>query len=202
LQHELILIPSLRKTLIVLILLVFTLFSLSCFKQSATSFEKVKKDSPITEIPRDWQKIETDYFSFSIPPTMKNNNVKGFDSVVMQFENDEIKLDIEYGDYSADVISQLRDYEGQKESIIIDGEKTELVTYDQNKPIYSSNKTINAARSPSFEKVKNNYVIGVNFPNSMKFFHQSAISFVARCKNLEAREIARIVFQSIKFKQK
>ncbi len=91
-QHELILILNLRKTSIVLILLIFTLFSLSCLKQSATSFETIKKDSSITEIPKDWQKIETDYFSFSIPRTMKNKNVKGIDSFVMQFENDEIKL--------------------------------------------------------------------------------------------------------------
>jgi hypothetical protein len=202
LQHELILIPDSRKSLIVLILLVFTVFSLSCFKQAATSFKTVKKDSPITEIPKDWQKIETDDFSFSIPPTMKNNNVQGFDSFAMQFENAEIKLDIEYGDYFADIISQLRDYEGQKELITIDGEKTELITYDQNKPIYSTNKTVNAARSPKSEKVEKNYVIGVNFPNSMKSFHQSAISFVARYKNLEAQETAKTIFQSIKFKQK
>ncbi len=109
-------------------------------------------------------------------------------------------LDIEYGDYSADIISQLRDYEGKREQIIIDGKKNELVTYDQNKPIYSSNKAVNADGSSRFEKVEKNYVIGINFPNSMKSFHQSAISFVIRCKNLENQETAKTILQSTKFK--
>ena len=85
---------------------------------------------------------------------MKKNNVRGIDSFVMQFENNEITLDIEYGDYSADVVSQLQKYEGKKEQTIIDGETVEIVNYDYNKPISSQTRMTNSAKSGTIEKLK------------------------------------------------
>ncbi len=202
-QHELILILKLRKFITLSIILVCTIFSSSCQKQTATSFETLNEDSQIKEIPKDWQKIETDEFSFSIPRTMKKNDVHGIDSFVMQFENDEITLDIEYGDYSADLIPLLRDYEGQKEQTIIDGEKTDIVGYDRNKPLNLSNRMVNSDSSTNFIEPNKNYIFGVNFPHKNEIIapeDRPAISFVVRCKNLENKETAKTIIYSIKFK--
>ncbi|HQU86855.1 MAG TPA: hypothetical protein PKY59_27220 [Pyrinomonadaceae bacterium] len=197
---------NLRQLLVVVSLIVLV----SCQKQTATSFVTPVNTESIKEIPKDWRKIETDYFSFSIPPTMKNQNVRGIDSEVMSFENEEMTLDIEYGDFSADVVSHLLDYEGKKQSIIIDGKKTEIVSYDINKPIYSPNKATNAANKASngddsfrLKKVEKNYVFGINFPlkdEPISSENRFAASFVIKSKSIEAKETAKIIFQSIKFK--
>lgn len=189
------------KLLSIPMLFIFTSLFLSCQKQTATSFETANDNSQIKEIPKDWQKIETEDFSFSIPPTMKDKNVEGIDSFVMEFENDEITLGIEYGDYSQDVVSQLKNYEGQKKATKIDGKEIEVVNYDYDKPIPSNTKmTSNSAESEKTDKNEKNFVIGVNFPNAMKSYSRSAISFVARCKTLESRETAEKILYSIKFK--
>ncbi len=207
-QHELILVFKPHKILVLSLFLTLTILSLACQKQNATTFENAKEFSQTKKIPKDWQKIETEDFSFSMPPTMKKNDVQGIDSFMIQFENDEITLNIEYGDYSADVASQLQSYEGQKEQTIIDGENVVIVNYDISKPILSKDRVItkdrmvNAATPEKLEKTKKKYFVGVNFPNKMKSFSNSAISFEVRCKNLESQEIAKTILNSIKFKQK
>ena len=204
-QHELILILKPQKILVLLLFLVLMIFSLSCQQQTATSFETVSETSKIKEIPKDWQKIETNEFSFSILPTMKKNDVQGIDSFVMQFENNEITLDIEYGDYSADLIPHLQEYEGRKETTIIDGEQTEIVSYNRNKSINLSNRPVNSDGSTNFIEPEKNYIVGANFPHKYEIISpedRPAISFVVRCKNLENKETAKIILHSIKFKQK
>lgn len=194
---------NLRQLLVVASLIVFAILFVSCQKQVATSFETSANIQLIKEIPKDWQKIETDYFSFLIPPTMKNKNVRGIDSFVMKFENDEMTLLVESGDYTADIKAQLSNYEGQKESIIVDGKNIELISYDLNKSINLSNRTVNAARSSELEKAEKNYVFGIYVPDTYKTIqieNGSATSFDLSGKTIEAKEIAKIIFQSIKFK--
>ena len=127
----------------------------------------------------------------------------------MQFENDEITLNVEYGDYTADINFHFQDYEGQKEQVIIDGEKTDIVSYDINKPINSSkkaaNKDGNVDSSTKFEESEKNYIVGVNFPYKNKVIlpgDRLTVSLIASCKTLEAQETAKTILKSIKFKQK
>ena len=125
-------------------------------------------------------------------------------------------LDIEYGDYSQDLIPRLRYYEGKKEQTIIADEKIEIVSFDFDKPIFSETKMAdNKAQKiekqyetkiadNKSQKIEKHYVIGLSFPlkaeaNSL---NRPKISFVAKCKNLESQETAKTIFYSIKFKQK
>ncbi|MGI8885246.1 MAG: hypothetical protein ACR2IA_13505 [Pyrinomonadaceae bacterium] len=204
-KHELILILKPQKILVLLLFLALTILSLSCQKQTATSFENIKEVTQTKEIPNDWQKIETDDFSFSIPPTMKKNDVRGTDSPVIEFENDEITVHIENGDAAADLISRLTDFEGQKEQAVIDGEETEIVSYDKNKPIYLSNKIPDKDESVKVGKAEKNYVIGVNFPQKRLTsfpYPRPEILLVVIYKNSEMRNTARKILYSINFKQK
>lgn len=190
---------DLRKISLALLVSALAALFLSCQKQTAAPL------AAVADVPKEWQKIETDYFSFSIPPTMKKNDVRGIDSQVMQFENDEITLDLDYGMYSTSAEFSLKYFEGEKKAIVIDGIKTELVTYDANKPLSSPKGAVNADGSTKFEKVAKNYVIGINFPYKSETFGSRtafAASFIANCKTIEARETAKTILYSIKFKKK
>jgi hypothetical protein len=193
-----------QKILVLSLFLVLVIFSLSCQKQTATSFETVSETSKIKEIPKDWQKIDTDFFSFSIPPTIKENDVEGIDSQVMQFENAEITLDLDFGMYSTDVEFSTRYFESEKTLVTIDERTTALVKYDANKPLSSPTGAVNADGSTKFGKVEKNFVIGVNFQRERGLTSPDFpfdASFIARCKTLEAQETAKKILYSIKFKK-
>ncbi len=201
-QYELIFNLNVRKNLILSIIFVFVLLSLSCQKQTATSFEIVEETSQIREIPKDWQKIETDYFSFSIPLDMKNKNVRGIDSFVMQFEDKDITLEIEYGDYSADLDFIKQNYQSQTEQTEIDGEIVEIVSCDLDRNNPSSRMMTKNTKTEAIKKTEKNNYSGVSFPGRMKDFSQTAISFEVKYKNLEMQETAKTILYSVKFKQK
>ena len=185
------------------LILLTTILLLSCSFQNTSTF-KVKEDISNVEVkkenPKDWRKIEEEFFSFSIPSTMKKNDVRGIDSIVLEFENDEINLGIEYGDYSGDLNFIRQNYENQIEQAKIDGENVVIVSCDLSKPNVSGVMMTKNAQTESVIKAEKNYFVGVSFPNRMKAFGQTAISFEATCKNLEAREAAKIILRSIKFK--
>ena len=202
-QHEPILQSLyLRKVLVVFIFLAPVNLFLSCQNQVVVS-NKTQKEVH-REVPRDWQRIETEFFSFSIPANMKNNDVRGIDSYVMQFENDEIILDLDYGMHSTTMEYSASSFESKKDSIIIDGTETLLISYDANKPVLASKAAVNADGSTKFEKVEKNYVIGISFPYESRVIPSKeyfAASFIANCKTLEAQETAKTILYSIKFKK-
>ena len=186
-----------RTIFFITIIFALTIPTLSCQSQTTKSLKADK------EIPEDWQKIETEYFSFSIPPTMKRTDLHGTDSQMMGFEDDEITLELDYGMYSTNIES-LR-FNQQKEPIIIDGEETTLISFDENKTISLTNEIINKDASERFGKVDKHYIIGVNFPRESEVItpgFKFAASFIASCKTLEAQENAKMIFYSIKFKRK
>jgi hypothetical protein len=141
---------------------------------------------------------------------MKKKDVQGIDSVVLTYEDNEITLDIEYGDYSADVVSHLQNYEGKKIQTTISGENVEIVSYDRNKPMSSplhmdTREDKDLDDSILLYDKEKHYVIGVNFPHKNEVISpedRPAISFEVSYKNLEEQETAKKILYSIKFKQK
>ena len=196
------------------IFLVCIVFSLSCQQQPSTTFERsdeklqVERSGEtlqVEEIPADWQKIETEKFSFSIPPTMKNKNVQGIDSFIMEFGDSDLTLVIESGVYTPNAVSQLQKYEGRKEPITVDGENVELVSYDLNKPRGPSKKTVNADGSSESKKPEKNHVFSIYIPHKNEVVsvgNGAATSFEVMGQTLETGKIAKTIFHSIKFKQK
>lgn len=207
-----------QKFIVVFFITAISIFIFSCQKQVAqninSSNENLKVQSVYiqSETPKDWKRIETNSFSFSIPQSLKKNNVTGIDSFVLQFKNNEMTLDIEWGDYSQDVGFHSKDYENKEEQTEIDGERTAIVSWDVTKPTSSQmsngmsmiNGTMSGEKAAEPQKIEKNYHIGVNFPHKNEVISpedRPAISFVVRSKNLESQEIAKTIFQSIKFKK-
>jgi len=196
LQHELKFgLFNSRQILVVLNLIGFVILSLSCQKKTATSFETPPNIESMKEIPKDWQEIETNYFSFSIPPMMKRTYLRGTDSQMMGFENDEIYLELDYGIYSTKIESSR--FEQKKEQILIDGKKTTLISFDENK--------LDKDISKRFGTKEKHFIAGVNFPHDSEMIAKGfrfTASFIASCATLESKETAKTILQSIKFKKR
>lgn len=207
-----------RKISFVFLLFGVSILISSCQKQVAQNanpqkeIQNTQTTKTPNEIPKDWKRVETDAFSFSIPQTLKKNNVRGIDSNVLQFENDEMILDIEWGDYSEDVGFNSNEYENKKEEVNIDEEKTVIVSWDLSKPTSSqmsnamsmTNGTMSGDQPSKPKKIDKIYNIGVNFLHKSEVISpgdRPAISFSVRSENLESQEIAKMIFQSIKFKK-
>lgn len=58
--------------------------------------------------PVDWRKIDLGYFSFYLPPDMKESAAKGIDSFVWQAVSDSARLTIDLGAHSNDLTSKTR----------------------------------------------------------------------------------------------
>ncbi len=180
----------------------------SCQKQIAQNANSQKEIPNIQtvntqeNIPKDWKKIETDSFFFSIPQTLKKKNVHGIDSQVLQFENDEMTLHIEWGDYVKEFDYYAQHFENKREQSDIDGEKTVIISWDVTKPISSqmsnemsmTNGIMSGDKRSKPKKIEKIYAIGVNFPHKDDTVLPS-ISFSVRSKNLVSQEIAKTIFQ-------
>lgn len=203
-----------RKISFIFLLFGISILNFSCQKQVAQNvspqreIQNTQTTKTPNEIPKDWKRIETDSFSFSIPQTLKKKNVHGIDSQVLQFENDEMQLDIEWGDYVEEFDYYAQQFENEREQVEIDGVKTEIINWDVTKPSSSqmsngmnmTNGTMTGEKPLKPKKIEKLYAIGVNFPRKEET-HLPSISFSARSKNLESQEIAKTIFQSIKFKK-
>ena len=134
---------------------------------------------------------------------MKQTDLRGTDSQMMGFENDEIYLELDYGWYST--LIEKSTFEQKKESIIIDGEKTTLISFDENNLVYLTNEAINETNSRNYGTVEKHYIIGINFPHKSGVIapdFRFAASFIASCNSLKAQETVKTIFHSIKFKRK
>jgi len=52
-----------------------------------------------TEIPKDWKKFSNDSFSFYAPVTLKKQDVRGIDSFVEEYKNEDFTVEFDYGWY-------------------------------------------------------------------------------------------------------
>ncbi len=55
-----------------------------------------------TTIPKDWEKFSNQIFSFHAPKTLRKLNVRGRDSFVEEYKNEEITVKFDYGLYGND----------------------------------------------------------------------------------------------------
>ena len=197
-QHELILSLRSREFLTLSILLVCIILLSSCQKQTATSFNTNSYLKEVGNISKDWKKIETEDFSFSIPPTMKNKNVRGIDTEVWQYEDGKITLTIEQGDMlgdlskSTDFVAQR--YESKTNKTIVNDDEVIILSLDLNKPKLE-NWATNVDGSTSFKIVEKNILLSFSFPNQQTVFSTES-------STPEAQEISQTILYSIKFKQK
>jgi len=154
------------------------LLSLSCAGLNICS-----GDEPTRNIPESWVEIEVSkFFSFSIPPELKEIKVKGKDSMVGRFESKTMALSYDYGWYS-DSLKHYTARESYKAiETTIDGKKAKIVTLKQ--------KT---------EDVALGYVAAIHFPKLPNT--QSRLTMFARCAGEKELELAKRIFGTVKFKE-
>ena len=132
-------------------------------------------------LPDNWVKVEVSkFFSFSIPPELKEIKVKGKDSMVGRFESKTMALSYDYGWYS-DSLKHYTERESYKAiETTIDGEKAKIVTLKQ--------KTEDAALG---------YVAAIHFPKLPNT--QSRLTMFARYAGEKELELAKKIFGTVKF---
>jgi len=130
-----------------------------------------------------WAKVEVSkFFSFSIPPELKEIKVKGKDSMVGRFESKTVRLSYDYGWYS-DSLKHYTEREGYRATeAMVDGKKAKIVTFQQ--------KTEDAALG---------HIAAIHFPKLPNT--QSRLTIFARCAGEKELDLAKKIFGTVKFKR-
>lgn len=139
--------------------LVFLILSISCDVPNSTDPSILAPNvaaSPnapntITENEK-WEVIETDDFSFAIPQSMQKQDVKGIDTLVLQYESDKVKLEINYGFLASVTVTKDQFQTHDERSEIIGGRES----------VITRGILVNKYNLPNFRK----FYRSVEFPGS------------------------------------
>jgi hypothetical protein len=82
-----------------------------------------------SDVPDGWIRINICRISFFAPPDLKNKDMKGADSCVAQFANNDIALYIDYGLYGGPATVRGGELEWKQETLSIGGKDAQLTTF-------------------------------------------------------------------------
>jgi hypothetical protein len=132
-----------------------------------------------------WKTFDLGYFSFKAPKDMKFVPTSSIDSEGWRYRNNAIRLDIDFGIYSNSLSLYYKQIDYREESISIDGRKAKLCLF---------------RLTPSFTTPadgKLTFIAAIYFPDTGL---GEKLTFWANCKGPAEQEMAKAIFQSIKFK--
>lgn len=134
---------------------------------------------PVTnETPTNWQFIDANSFTLSLPPGWNFNKLQGFDSYVGEFVGDGAKLSFDYGWYS--------------DSLAEDNDPKHSVTYE----------TIGSYRAKIVvPKVMGNGTTGVYFDDLGDKIQKTKFNISGQSLNESQQETALKIFRTLKFKK-
>lgn len=135
--------------------------------------------------PVDWRKIDLGYFSFYLPPDMKESAAKGIDSFVWQAVSDSARLTIDLGAHSNNLTSYLEWPGFHQETVVIDARQGRICTFRQ------SDQFLDSADGDRL------YIAAVHFADIGRG-NQLTLWFATNRPT--DQQIAKRVFKSIKFK--
>jgi heat shock protein HslJ len=127
-----------------------------------------------------WQQFSKCGFTFSAPKTLVDLTGRGIDSCVGSFKDENLRIGIDYGMYSARFKKESSRIEFKEETIEIDGKSAQLITY-----VYSINYGVKTYFSGLHIELDTKGNLALNM-----------IIFVANEKDLET---AKQIFKTIKF---
>ncbi len=154
-----------------------TVISEQPVKKEQSPTKSVKDDTPIVtnETPVNWQFIDANLFTLSLPSNWKFNKLQGTDSYVGEFVGDGIKLSFDFGWYS----SRLAE----------DGDPNYVVTYE----------TIGGYRAKIVEpKVVGSGITGIYFGD---LGNQNRFNLYGNDISSSQKETVLKIFRTIKFKK-
>jgi hypothetical protein len=133
--------------------------------------------APKVEVPRSWKKVELRDFSFSIPPDMKERDVRGIDSEVWEYRSREMRLAIDYGMYSIDQKSYAEQPGYKSEWVSIDGQRAKVATFRSGK-----------------------YFVAAAYFSGL-WNSDTKLGFSVESKSAAGQELSKKIFQSIRFRR-
>jgi hypothetical protein len=140
------------------------------------------------EVPPGWKKVELSDFSFSMPPDMRDNEVKGIDSAVWQYRNGGMILTADYGMYS----NSLESYKGQpgygEEWFLIGGKRAKVCTFQLDESF------MNTTEDREFSFISAAYFPEVSEGAATK------LSIWVSARGAGEQEAAKKILQSVEFK--
>lgn len=102
-------------------LLLFLIGAVACVSSSLAQ-EK-------SDVPDGWTRINVCRISLYAPPDLKNSGMKGIDSCVAQFANNDITLYLDYGVYGGRYTARGSELEWKQESLSVGGKDAQLTTF-------------------------------------------------------------------------
>lgn len=183
-----------RKTLIIFLLPIVLVVNIFGQKRSAkTSESNIQTKTTQKEISKNWKLVDLGDFSLLLPISMEDKKVRGKDSAVWLFEDDEMEFYIDSGMYKVNFNYDIEEYAGNTKWIEIDKVKGQSIAIDFTKP-----KSTETNAKISAEEFQKPLLDAIVFYREKSFYS----SFWIRYKKLEQKETATKILQSIKFKQK
>ncbi len=151
-----------------------------------TNVRAIRHDS--IDIPRNWKKVELGHFSFSIPPDMRDEEVKGIDSAVWQYRSGGMMLMIDYGMYSNSIESYKGQPDYREEWFLIGGRRAKICTFQLDE------SHMNTEEDRNFPFISAAYFPEVGEGSAAK------LSMWVSANGAVEQESAKKIFQSVEFK--
>jgi hypothetical protein len=132
-------------------------------------------------VPNDWEVRDGAKFTFRAPADLKEDKVRGIDSLVGQWSSPSIKITSDYGWFSDPLDHNYRP-KYTRTPVVVGGKKAFLVTYEVPEKL----------KTPPF-------AIGVYFPDPTGD-GRTRLSVYAQCKDAAAQETAKKILETIQFR--
>lgn len=136
---------------------------------------------PLAMAQNNWQEINLQHFSFSVPYGMKPVEAKGIDSAIWKYANKAISLTIELGLYSGKPSVYAKEPDYREEETRIDGRRATICFFRDSE--------VGSEDQP--------YVAALYFSNVDG--KATKLSFFVVSNSPKGQEIAKRIFLSVKF---
>lgn len=171
------------------------MLSFACGSTGSATFSATAPTStPLGEVkaPGDFREFEIGPFRLLGPKNLKKVNVKGIDSKVHHYENDELSLGMDISPMFYDEKYELeeRSYQHHFGTMVIDGRVVKYKKGDLNQSLPTAARNADGSKAPPVEK---NYFITVFIPEA---FAVVSVSY----RNESSTDSAFAILQSIKVK--
>jgi len=146
----------------------------------------------------DWISVQACQIAFQVPRNLKRNRREGIDSCIVEFENRDMLLSIDYGWYGGAEKQSDLTHDFKERSLPIDGKRGTLATYIDN--------SLYARNHPRRKYVAHIFVVvesieqeglpnGITLPPTV-----TSVMMTVRGHNAKVMHSAERIFRSVRFK--
>jgi hypothetical protein len=133
--------------------------------------------------------VQACHITFNVPPTLKRNRTEGIDSCIVEFENRNMLLSIDYGWYGGAEKKSDVTIDFKEQSLSVGGKTGTLATYVDN--------SLYARRHPERKYVAHLYVVVK--PDIRNPQMTTSLTMTVRGRGAKELDIADRIFRSVRF---